>query len=409
MSHIDEGVLHAHLDGALRPGQADWVVAEAHLDVCHDCRHRLADAREVRDGAAMLLAGASAKPLAMPSFQELAAAGAARRVDVAPPPVTAASRPRGPRWWNSPGKLAWAASLMLAVGAGWIGRQLTVEDGFDLPRASLQRDASAPSLEEAAGARENFGGYRIDPTARANEARQGGQDDPADAALRNESELQKEAAANRPDDADRDAAVNDEAPAPQAVAAAPQRRMAEDAEDAGEATDERARAQITGQEANRVAAKAESSALCYVAVVGGEAGARGLDDLAQNAAGADRDEAVDASLAMERIRLGADRTAGALVGGVAFVGYWADVGEDTIDVRLSDGQRQLAISLRPDGSAMYGTLTRAPAGRADAAGSDDADDEDGAEADVALGRAFADGEGQGLPIRLEAAACPTDP
>lgn len=425
MSHIDEGVLHAHLDGALRPGQADWAAAEAHLDVCHDCRRRLAEARGIRDGAATLLAGMSAKPLPRPSFQELAAAGAARRVDVLPAPVTVPARRRAPRWWNSPGKLAWAASLMLAVGAGWIGRQLAVEESFGVPSAALQRDASSPSAEQAAsssgaedvagnvefetappprptsgdavgalpeatGAREDVGAYGTDPATRANEARQQGQGDPEGLARLNESELQKEAAADRPGEANRDAVLEEDVVAPENVAAAPQRRLAEEA---AEPTDERSRVQVSGLATDPVAAKAESSALCYVAVARGEPGAREMDDLAQNAERADGDAVSDAPHFVERIRLAADRTAGALVGGVAYVGYWADVGEDSIDVRLSDGQRQLALSLRPDGSAMHGRLTRAADARAG----------------VADGEGFADDGTDGQAITLDAVACPTDP
>lgn len=398
MSHIDEGVLHAHLDGALRPGHADWATAEAHLDVCHDCRRRLAEARELRDGAATLLAGMSTKPLPQPSFQELAAAGAARRLDLSPPPVTAPPRRRGPRWWNSPGRLAWAASLVLAVGAGWIGRQLAVEEGLDIPRAASisggeafeqevppGADEGAATPSEETDARSNVAGYRLDPTAQANEARRAEEAAPIDL-LRTESELQKQAAADQSDADNRDAGLDD---APEATAASPQRRLAEEAA-------EPATGQERGQLAAQVVAKSESGALCYMAVVGGarESGVRARDAIA-----ADRVEAPDEAQAVERIRLGADRTAGALVGGVAYVGYWADVGEDSIDVRLTDGERQLALNLRPEGSAMYGTLTRAAAGRADAA-----------DANMEGEAAAADGEiGGGRPITLEAAACPTDP
>src|SRR3989442_11997677 len=43
MSHVDEGTLHAYLDGALPPGERSQV--DAHLAECRDCRERLAAAR----------------------------------------------------------------------------------------------------------------------------------------------------------------------------------------------------------------------------------------------------------------------------------------------------------------------------------------------------------------------------
>jgi hypothetical protein len=136
MPHISEGLLHAHLDGALGPDeQIDWAKAEAHLAACDDCRRRLDEAAELRDTASGLLSDAAPSPSgARPAFEELVARAEARRAD----------RPSaaGGSWWRTPTRLAWAASLVIAVGAGWIGRQLVVEQGPGGPRVSAEQDAT---------------------------------------------------------------------------------------------------------------------------------------------------------------------------------------------------------------------------------------------------------------------------
>ena len=107
MPHIDEGVLHAYLDGALDeyPSATAEHVRE-HLEVCEACRDRLAAERAIRERAVSILGVA--------------------RPDVAAPPLEdlrAQARARAPR--RSPGsarlyRLGWAASIVVAVGAGWI-------------------------------------------------------------------------------------------------------------------------------------------------------------------------------------------------------------------------------------------------------------------------------------------------
>ncbi|HEX8272688.1 MAG TPA: carboxypeptidase-like regulatory domain-containing protein [Longimicrobiaceae bacterium] len=104
MRHVDEGLLHAWLDGeraALEPGTADEV--RRHLAECGECRARLEEARGLRDRAAALLRGGSPLVVEVPPFESLAARPAPAR----------------------PGRgrmLAWAASLALALGAGWLAR-----------------------------------------------------------------------------------------------------------------------------------------------------------------------------------------------------------------------------------------------------------------------------------------------
>lgn len=125
MRHVDEGLLHAWLDGqldALGPGAAEE--AARHLESCGECRARLEEARAVRGRAEALLRG-DLLSVEIPPFEALAArAGAPAR------------RPRRGR------ALAWAASVVLAVGAGWLARSSLREPE---PPARTVGGGSAPA------------------------------------------------------------------------------------------------------------------------------------------------------------------------------------------------------------------------------------------------------------------------
>ena len=54
MSHVDDGMLHAYLDGELAPVDARGV--DAHMAQCPDCRRRLDEERALIARAAELLA-----------------------------------------------------------------------------------------------------------------------------------------------------------------------------------------------------------------------------------------------------------------------------------------------------------------------------------------------------------------
>ncbi len=109
MSHVDDGALHAYLDGALE----EYPIAEArrvreHLDVCAECSERLESARRVRSDAHAILSMAA--PIAdAPSIEELKSY--AERTRKIPPRVPVHGR-----------RLSWAASVILAIGVGWVMR-----------------------------------------------------------------------------------------------------------------------------------------------------------------------------------------------------------------------------------------------------------------------------------------------
>src|SRR5207302_8925757 len=98
MSHVDEGTLHAYLDGELPAGDAHDL--EAHVAQCRECRVRLDEDRALIARADELLGLAAPPDRAIPPFPP----------GDREPPVRLWRRFRLP--------LAWAATAVLALGAG---------------------------------------------------------------------------------------------------------------------------------------------------------------------------------------------------------------------------------------------------------------------------------------------------
>lgn len=110
MSHMDDGRLHAYLDEELTAEETEQL--RAHLASCAECRERLDVASEVRTRAHAILRLADPPAVEMPDFATLRARGAR------PAPAPAAS------WRQRSLLLPWAASLVLALGAGWFAQEL---------------------------------------------------------------------------------------------------------------------------------------------------------------------------------------------------------------------------------------------------------------------------------------------
>ncbi len=128
MSHVDEGQLHAYLDRQAAAGAAgeagagagaeggagaaepETQLIERHLLECTECRARLEEARRLRDRAADILRAAGPARIPAPPFEE----------------VLARSRREGTRRrivrLSRLQTLAWAATVVLAVGVGWYAR-----------------------------------------------------------------------------------------------------------------------------------------------------------------------------------------------------------------------------------------------------------------------------------------------
>jgi hypothetical protein len=96
MSHVDDGTLHAYLDGELPAVEQARV--EAHVADCPACRARLEEERALIERASHLL-------------------GLAQPPERAAPPLHQLRQPR--LIWRLRFPLAWAASLVLAVGLGY--------------------------------------------------------------------------------------------------------------------------------------------------------------------------------------------------------------------------------------------------------------------------------------------------
>ena len=138
MRHITDGELHAWLDGALDllpDGRGDEI--REHLSRCSACRERMQDEEEVRDRSLEIMAGLQLRDLELPTFEEL------RERAAAPEPGATAvgalasgsreARPERvlqeepPARYRGPLKgmpLAWAATIVLALGVGWMGGQV---------------------------------------------------------------------------------------------------------------------------------------------------------------------------------------------------------------------------------------------------------------------------------------------
>ena len=138
MSHVDEGTLHAILDGALDalsdagelPGGATAADVTEHLRTCADCQARLEAERSIRASAGVVLHDARLPDVDVPPF-----AG-----------VPVAERARRGRWIP----LGWAASILLAVGAGWWGSAAWRAPGPSFDGVAHEAASSAqPESEQA--------------------------------------------------------------------------------------------------------------------------------------------------------------------------------------------------------------------------------------------------------------------
>lgn len=126
MSHVDDGALHAYLDGALDEyGAEEAARVRGHLDACADCSARLAEEARVREEAGAVLAGAVPE-VELPPFEELRA--------------LAGARGHARRGLDRLQRLGWAASVVLALGTGWLLR------GFEPPTPGARpTGAEAPT------------------------------------------------------------------------------------------------------------------------------------------------------------------------------------------------------------------------------------------------------------------------
>jgi len=128
MSHVDEGRIHAYLDGALGPGDPEHAAIEAHLESCAECRAALENERRMRDRAADVLGQIVPDAVRVEPFEKVLAARRAAAAGTG----AGGSRTTGGRTDARDGgaqphrsfylPMTLAASLVLAVTATWFAR-----------------------------------------------------------------------------------------------------------------------------------------------------------------------------------------------------------------------------------------------------------------------------------------------
>lgn len=155
MKHVRDGELHAYLDGALDalPGERGEEI-RAHLSACAVCRERLEEEERVRADAREIMEGATAAPMEVPPFEEVRRRGAG-----GPPPETPGDEAvpsgegnGGGPWTARSLPLAWAATVIVALGVGWMGgevwRSLPREGGLPATGVPASSDESVPGLRD---------------------------------------------------------------------------------------------------------------------------------------------------------------------------------------------------------------------------------------------------------------------
>ena len=131
MSHVDEATLHAFLDGELRTDEPERArQVEAHIQDCDACRTRLETAAALRDDAAGILDALDAAAAAPgPDFQEVRVrAGQAGSASSAAGDEREAELRRSYGWVK---RVGWAAALVVALGTGYMARDLVLGPGVD--------------------------------------------------------------------------------------------------------------------------------------------------------------------------------------------------------------------------------------------------------------------------------------
>ena len=169
MQHLDEGVIHAWLDGQLPRDEA--AAAEAHVAECRQCADTVAEARGLIAASSRILMSLDNVPRDVAPKQGVSAAPA---VPAAPPPAvaaspatTAAAAPnavidlpsraaagpragqRAPRRWLSAPALAAAATIVAAVGTFALSRADRRSMDSELPNAARLESRPGPSAADS--------------------------------------------------------------------------------------------------------------------------------------------------------------------------------------------------------------------------------------------------------------------
>jgi len=200
MPHISDPLLQAYVDGYCNVNRAAEI--ESHVETCAECRERLESARNAAQRATQLLGVLDPGPVHAPAFEELQARAAQRSAaeEIEAPPVDLAggdeidaapaeeadwasvmAAQKTPKkaqvaFWRRPA-LAWAATLVMAFGLGWISRNelglpadLQAPAGPTFERLNAPASAMAPTEAIEAQLQEEVAAGELDDATAAKRA-----------------------------------------------------------------------------------------------------------------------------------------------------------------------------------------------------------------------------------------------
>ena len=153
MKHLGEGTLQAWLDmprSGLQPSEVAEI--EGHLESCEACREALAALGSLDDRAEALLVGGLDPAFEAPPFDDVVARAEtlATGGDTWTAPRPGRGRGGLPQWRLQ--RMAWAASIVVAIGVGWMTNE--IYRGAPMPelRAPVSQAAEEPAAEAATSA-----------------------------------------------------------------------------------------------------------------------------------------------------------------------------------------------------------------------------------------------------------------
>ncbi len=177
MSHVDEGRMHAYLDGAWGQDDPERATLESHFTSCAQCRAQLEQERQVRERANELLGRMAPAGVRTGTFEQMLAA---RRTDAGV--AASASRGGSGNAAGRPGRrfyipLTLAATVMLALTATWYARVYLPRASrpeavlaLDRTQESADRKAAPPAtaVPPASNARDETRAHETAPGVAAN-------------------------------------------------------------------------------------------------------------------------------------------------------------------------------------------------------------------------------------------------
>ena len=147
MQHLDDGTIHARLDGALGADDAQGI--DAHVSACGACADRVAEARGLIAASSRILMALDDVPAGVvpPAQARTAAAvqAASPAFAVAPPAARHAAPPA--RWWGMRYSRLAAALAFVAAGTFLVARGANRREAVQSrPRPSLSSGPTASRL-----------------------------------------------------------------------------------------------------------------------------------------------------------------------------------------------------------------------------------------------------------------------